>query len=169
MRPHTTLCKRFRLASCPCTACGDSGARPLQVSLLPTIDGRLFRLAHGNAQLPRALLAGCGANETRARVAEVARERDGSYTLTLATREGSPDEQVCCVRASSSRTGLALCMCGPGSRGDACNLQANAQQRPTLCSRMRAWVCAARLVRTGCAGRRRRQPADSERYSAWGS
>ncbi len=119
---YPALCAMcVRPASCPCTACGVSDAPALQVSLLPTIDGRLFRLARGNAQLPRALLAGCGANETRARVAEVARQRDGSYTLTLAPPEGSPDEEVCCVRASRSWTGVALCVCGVGSRGDACN------------------------------------------------
>jgi hypothetical protein len=119
MRPHTTLrlTMRIPLASCPCARFDVSGTPPLQVSLLPTIDGRLFRLARGNAQLPRALLAGCGANETRARVAEVARERDGSYTLILAPPEGSSDEQVCRVRPApalqrSDKLGFVGVRCG---------------------------------------------------------
>ena len=53
------------------------------MSLLPTIDGRLFRLAQGNAQLPRSLLAACGANVTHARVRDIARQADGTFALTL--------------------------------------------------------------------------------------
>ncbi|KAK9839631.1 hypothetical protein WJX81_001751 [Elliptochloris bilobata] len=53
------------------------------VSLLPTIDGRLFRLEKGNARLPAALLGASGANVTRARVTEIARQRDGTFSLSL--------------------------------------------------------------------------------------
>ena len=64
------------------------------MSLLPTIDGRLFKLKAGNAQLPRALLKASGANVARARVAEVARHRDGSFSLTLQPGDGAGEAEV---------------------------------------------------------------------------
>ena len=63
------------------------------MSLLPTIDGRLFRLGAGNAQLPRALIAR-GANVTHARVTKVARQPDGSYSLTLQPGDGAGGAEV---------------------------------------------------------------------------
>ena len=64
------------------------------MSLLPTIDGRLFKLEAGNAQLPRALLNASGANVTRARAAEIARHQDGSYSLTLQPGDGAGEAEV---------------------------------------------------------------------------
>lgn len=64
------------------------------MSLLPTIDGRLFKLKAGNAQLVRALLDASGANVTRAHVAEVARQLDGSYSLTLQPGGGAGELEV---------------------------------------------------------------------------
>ena len=66
------------------------------MSLLPTIDGRLFKLEAGNAQLPRALLEASGANVTHARVAEVARDQDGSFLLTLRPGDGAGEAEVRC-------------------------------------------------------------------------
>lgn len=64
------------------------------MSLLPTIDGRLFRLAQGNAQLPRSLLAARGANVIHARVGDIARQANGTFTLTLRSAEGGAGAEV---------------------------------------------------------------------------
>ena len=66
----------------------------MQVSLLPTIDGRLFRLAQGNAQLPRSLLAACGANVTHARVRDIARQANGTFTLTFRSAKRGAGAEV---------------------------------------------------------------------------
>jgi len=68
---------------------------------------------------------------------------------------------------SSGRTSLALWVCGAGSRGESSSLRAGVQQRLILCSRMRAWVCPARLVHAGCPGWRRLPLAESNWSSAW--
>ena len=63
------------------------------VSLLPTIDGRLFRIKGGNKLLPQRLIT--AANATLAgssRVSHVAKASDGSFSLRL--QQGTDGEEV---------------------------------------------------------------------------
>lgn len=114
------------------------------MSLLPTIDGRLFRLAQGNAQLPRSLLAACGANITHARVRDIARQADGTFALTLQSAKGGAGAEVYALpawRGFLSCVRISKTACGTGVQG-ACSL------RMRVCQVRRAGSYAAVVLAT---------------------
>ena len=75
------------------------------VSLLPSIDGRLFRIKGGNKLLPQRLITAANATLASSRVSRVTRESDGRFSLTV--KQGVDGEEVC---SSKQHASLNVCL-----------------------------------------------------------
>lgn len=90
-----------------CLACRCAGLIAIagMVSLLPTIDGRLFRIKGGNRLLPAALLERAGAKLYSHRVLHVNRTGTGMWLLGIDGADGGQSTEVGDIPTSTFHKG----------------------------------------------------------------